>query len=241
MMPTYSVTTDVTIAIRPLHGSTGLGTIAAGADLEPAALRLLRPAKLTSEGPRIAAGWAAFDYRGDPSAATARLVMSGYPEAAAVTLFVSHFSGSVAVDLGTGANGLYDKWATTRGDGTPAGRQAAAEVRYAAATMAEQTGRVSPETAAGIRDRASSDWFDAKGDRLATDPEMLKTAAGGRPEEIDALSAEVSRIIDFEVRRSAAGDAQPGGLAPVVEDGESPGDPPRPNSSGPRYRIDFCS
>jgi hypothetical protein len=213
----FSVTTDVTIGIRPVHGSTALGMIVAGADLEPAGLRLLRPAELRIEGPEIAAGWAAFDYRGDPSTATARLVMGGYPEAEAVTLFVSHFSGSVAVDLGTDANGLYDKWAITRGDDTPAGRQAAAEVRYAAATMAEQTGRVSPETAAGIRDRASSDWIAAERDRLATDPEMLTTAAGGRPEDVDALSAEVGKIIDFESRRAAAGDAAPGGLTPVVD------------------------
>ena len=158
------------------------------------------------------------DYRGDPSTARARLVMGAYPEAQFATLFVSHFSGSVAVDLGSDANGLYDKWATTRGDDTPSGRQAAAEVRYAAANMAEQTGKISPDTAAGIRDRATAEWIAAERDRLATDPEMLVTADGGRPEDIDVLSAEVGRIIEFEAKRTAAGDESSlGSMAPVVE------------------------
>ena len=213
-----SVTRDVTIGIRPLHGSSELGTIVAGADLTPAGLRLLRPAQLTIEGPQIKAGWAALDYRGDPSTARARLVMGAYPEAGFATLFVSHFSGSVAVDLGSSANQLYDKWATTRGDDTPTGRQAAAEVRYAAANMAEQTGTISTDTAAGIRDRATAEWIAAERDRLATDPEMLATADGGRPEDIDVLSAEVGRIIDFEAKRTAAGDSSSlGNLAPVVD------------------------
>ena len=42
------------------------------------------------------------------------------------------------------------------GDDTPTGRQAAAEVRYGAATAAEQSGKISPETAAGIRERATT-------------------------------------------------------------------------------------
>lgn len=212
----FSVTTDVTIGIRPLHGTTELGTIVAGADLMPAGLRLLRPAELTIESPGIQAGWAAFDYRGDPSTATAHLVTDGYPEAEFVILLVPHFSGSVAVDLGKDAGSLYDKWATTRGDDTPTGRQAAAEVRYGAATMAEQSGRISPETANGIRDRATSDWIAAERDRLATDPEMVAIADGGRPEDVEALSAEVGRIIEFEARRAAVGD-ESGNLAAVVD------------------------
>ena len=214
----FSVTSDVTVSIRPLHGSTELGTIIAGAELLPAGLRLLRPAMLTIESPAIGPGWAAFDYRGSAPGARARLAMAAYPEAEVVEMVIPHFSGSVAVDLGSNANSLYEKWAGTRGDDTPTGRQAAAEVRYSAATMAEQSGRVSPETAAGIRDRAASDWIAAERDRLATDPDMLALADGGRPADLDALSAEVGRIIEFEARRAAAGDdADLGSLAPAVD------------------------
>ena len=217
----WSVTAPVTMTIRPLHGSTELGAIVAGADLEPAGLRLLRPATLSIEIPMTQeppVGLATFDYHGDPATARARLVIGTTPEAGYVTLLVSHFSGSVAVDLGSGANQLYDKWAATKGDDTPAGRQAAAEVRYAAADAAERSGRVSPETADGIRDRATSDWVAAERDRLATDPEMLQTADGGRPEDLDALGAEIGRIIEFEARRTAAGDTSTAAsLTPVID------------------------
>ncbi|HYO41729.1 MAG TPA: hypothetical protein VES19_00900 [Candidatus Limnocylindrales bacterium] len=217
----WSVLSPVTMAIRPLHGTTELGPIVAGADLEPAGLRLLRPARLTIEIPMTEdapVGLATFDYRGDAATARARLVIGTAPEPGYVTLLVSHFSGSVVVDLGSGANELYDKWASAKGDDTPSGRQAAAEVRYAAADAAERSGRISTETAAGIRDRAAEDWITAERDRLATDPEMLATADGGRPEDLDALSAEIGRIIEFEARRAGAGDSSSAApLAPVVE------------------------
>ena len=162
--------------------------------------------ELWIESPDIPAGWAAFDYRGDPSTARGRLVMDGYPEAEFVSLLVPHFSGSVAVDLGSNAGALYEKWSGTKGDDTPTGRQAAAEVRYGAATMAEQAGRISPETSAGIRERATLEWIAAEGDRLANDPSMQAMAKGSRPQDIDTLSAEVGRVLEFEARRTAAGD-----------------------------------
>ncbi len=213
-----AVSVAVTVDLRPLHGSTDLGAVIAGADLSPAGLQLMRPAVLSIDGVVMPPAWAAFEYRGDASGASGRLAIDPPAGPDTVRLLMSHFSGSVAVDVGSNAGQLYDKWTSTRGDDSPTGRQAVAEARYAAADLAERAGTISSETANGIRDRASSDWMAAEGDRLANDPDMLQMANGGRPEDLDALAAEVSRIVDFQARLETAGvgSASPG-LASAVE------------------------
>jgi hypothetical protein len=201
-----SVLEPITIELRPLAGMTELGPVLAGADFAPAGLRLLRPATLTVEGLDVPPTVAAFAYRGDPSGADARLAIGPLVEDGLLAFSVSHFSGNVAVNVGNGANQLFDKWSTARGDDTPTGRQAAAETRYAAAELAERTGHISSDTAQDIQSRAMSEWMTAESDRLAQNPELARLAEAGDPRDLDTLGAELDRILAIEHERQILGD-----------------------------------
>jgi hypothetical protein len=196
----------VTVEIRPVTGTTDLGPVIGGADFAPAGLQLLRPATLTIDGPHVPANWVGLVYRGSVKEARANLQIAPRRNPGALALQVTHFSGTVAVDVGQNANQLYQTWVAARGDATPTGRQAAAETRYAAADLAEHAGTISAETAAGIRASATADWMQAESDRLTTDPALIALADAGNPADMDVLAGEVARIVDFEAARNANGD-----------------------------------
>ncbi len=187
-----AVMDPVTVEIRPLTGSTELGQIVAGADFAPAGLQLLVPATFIVEEVDTPASLASFEYRGEASGADARLVIGPALDAGLVQFMVSHFSGNVAVDVGSNANQLFDKWSATRGDDTQTGRQAAAEARYAAADLAQRTSHISPETANGIKGRALDEWMSVEVDRLTNDPEFSKMVDSGDPRHLETLAAEVA-------------------------------------------------
>lgn len=213
-----AVMDPVTVEIRPLSGSTELGPIVAGADFAPAGLELLLPALFTIEDVETPASLASFDYQGEAQGADARLVIGPALEDGAMYFVVSHFSGTVAVDVGSNANQLFDKWSATRGDDSVSGRQAAAEARYAAADLAERTSHISPETADGIKGRALEDWMSAEVDRLAQDSKFTKMVDSGDPRDLEALTVEAARILQVDQTRRAMGDTtQNEGLIKVIE------------------------
>jgi hypothetical protein len=212
------VRTPVTVELRPLTGTSALGRVIAGADLTPAGLRLAEPATLTVQGLAVPPTVVALEYRGEAPGAAARLVIGPGTGDGTLAFSVAHFSGNVAVDVGSDANALFEKWSASRGGDTPDGRQAAAETRYAAADLAERNGRISAETADAIQARAMVEWMEAEADRLATDPELAKTAERGDPRDLDVIDAEISRILQVEHQLAVLGDeTRTDGLVKVVE------------------------
>ena len=220
----WAVRTPVTVTLRPLSGDSALGRVVAGIDLAPAGLRLAEPATLTVTGIAVPPAVVALEYRGEAPGADAGLVIG--PGTAAGTgdgtgslaFSVAHFSGNVAVDVGSDANTLYEKWSASRGGDTPEGRQAAAETRYAAAELARKSGRVSAETAADIQNRAMVEWLAAEADRLATNPELTRLAESGDPRDLDVIDEELGRILQVEHQLALIeNDLPTDGLAKVVE------------------------
>jgi hypothetical protein len=214
----WAVRSPVTVELRPLTGTSGLGRVVAGVDLAPAGLRLAEPATLTVTGLVVPATVVGLEYRGAPAGADASLVIGPGTGDGSLAFSVAHFSGNVAVDVGSDATALYEKWVATRGDGTPESRQAAAETRYAAAELARRNRTISDETADGIQSRAKIDWMEAEADRLATDPSLTKLAESGDPRDLDVIGAEISRILEVEHKLAILGDENRSeGLAKVVE------------------------
>jgi hypothetical protein len=202
----WAVRTPVTVELRPLSGGSGLGRIVAGVDLAPAGLRLAQPATLTVTGIDVPQGVVALEYRGAAAGAAARLVIGPGIADRSMTFSVVHFSGNVAVDVGSDANTLYEKWSGSRGGDTPEGRQAAAETRYAAAELARRNGQISQETAEGIESRARIEWMEAESDRLATDPALARLAESGDPRDLDVIDTEIGRILQVEHELALLGD-----------------------------------
>lgn len=214
----WSVRSPVTVELRPLAGMSDLGRVVAGIDLSPAGLRLAEPATLTVNGLVVPRTVVALEYGGAADGAEARLVIGPGTGDGSLVFSVAHFSGNVAVDVGSDATALYEKWVATRGDGTPESRQAAAETRYAAAELARRNRTISDETADGIQSRAKIDWMEAEADRLATDPSLTKLAESGDPRDLDVIGAEISRILEVEHKLAILGDENRSeGLAKVVE------------------------
>lgn len=214
----WAVRAPVTVELRPITGDSTLGHVVAGVDLAPAGLRLGEPATLTAEGLAVPLTVVALEYGGEADGADARLVIGPGATGTSLRFSVAHFSGNVAVDVGTDANGLYERWSAARGDDSALGRQAAAETRYAAADLAERNGRISADTARGIKDRAKAEWLQAEADRLTGDPSLTKLAESGDPRDLDVVGAEVAKILEVEHQLAVLGDEFPGdGMAKVIE------------------------
>lgn len=201
-----------------MAGGSTLGRVVAGVDLAPAGLRLAEPATLTAEGLVVPPTVVALEFAGKADGADARLVIGPGTGDGSLAFSVAHFSGNVAVDVGSDANTLFERWSAARGDDTTGGRQAAAETRYAAAALAERTGRISEETAREIQARAKAEWMQAEADRLAADPELMRLAESGDPRDLDVIDAEINRILQVEQQLVLLGDeSRSDGLIKVVE------------------------